>query len=165
MSSPAPEQQSKPEEELYHSTLARFLAHPSYVEALIAFGLFVEGEREYERKKGQLTPKRRAAYHEQAVQRLPLTLLLDRARRTLLRVHNEWVARDFASVRNAIQEEATKTITGIKGEATFNHKRWRWMGFWEGFWGAALWSLIALPALYLWFKVFRPEVFHILGNH
>jgi hypothetical protein len=161
--SSAPEQQSKPEEELYHSTLAHFLAHPSYVEALIAFGIFVEGERKYEERKGRLTAGKRADYHEQALQ--TLGLLLDRARKTLLQVHNQWVARDLASITNGIKTEATNTIAGIRETATFNHKRWRWMGFWEGFWGAALWSLIALPALYLWFKVFRPEVFHILGNH
>jgi len=67
MSSPAPAQQSKPDEELYHSTLAHFLAHPSYVEALIAFGIFVEGEREYEEKNGRLTPGRRADYHGRPV--------------------------------------------------------------------------------------------------
>jgi hypothetical protein len=163
MSSPASEQQNQGEEELYHSTLARFLRHPSYVEALIAFGLFVQGEREYEQRQGRLTPRRRADYHKQAIQRLDL--LLDSARKSLLQVHNKWAAQDLARVTNAIQTEATNTIAGIKHQATFNHERWRWAGFWEGFLGAVVWSLIALPALWLWFKVFQPEVLHLLGIH
>ena len=50
MSSPAPEESAEADEELHHSTLAHFLSHPSHLEALIAFGLFVEAEREYEKK-------------------------------------------------------------------------------------------------------------------
>jgi hypothetical protein len=72
MSSPASEQQNQGEEELYHSTLARFLRHPSYIEALIAFGLFVQGEREYEQSEGRLTAGRRADYHKHAIQQLDL---------------------------------------------------------------------------------------------
>jgi hypothetical protein len=163
MSSSVPEQPSRPEEELYHSTLAHFLEHPSYVEGLIAFGMFVEGERDYEEKKGRFTPVRRADYHDHAIQRLDL--LVDRARKTLLGVHNQWVARDLASVRNAIQTEATKTIAGIEQKVAFNHKRWRWKGVGEGFVGAAIWSLIVLPALYVYFLYFQPEVLHVLFKH
>jgi hypothetical protein len=158
MSSPAPEESAEADEELYPSTLAHFLSHPSYPEALIAFGLFVEAEREYEKKKGRLTAQKRAAYHDQAIHQKDL--LIDKAQRTLLKIHNEWVARDLRGVTDAIKAEATNAIEDIKQKAVASHKRWRWAGMWEAVLGGLVFLVIGYWVIVVT-KIWRPDWVHM----
>jgi len=123
--------------------------NPNHLEAMIAFGIFIDGEQKWANEKNPPpTDAKYRQYHDTSLSQQHTEFCMDSARTILQNIANETIAAKKA-------EFLSEAIEQYKAEASKGHNSFHWWGLAEATIGAVsgsvIWtlSLIGITAIAL----------------